>query len=185
MKYRTILVDPPYPQPMTGAFKSRHVRPKALPYKSMTIEQIKALDIEQYAEPGSHIWLWATNTFHRDAFDILAGWGFKFLNEITWVKPSGLGAYFANTTQPLLFGYYKKCQFHKARWRPTHIHGNVKPGEHSKKPESSYKLIEDVSDEYRIELFARFEREGWTQIGDELGVPITLQPSIMTKERIG
>ena len=181
MKYRTITIDPPYPQPMTGGFKSRHSRPKELPYKSMTLEQIKSLDIAQYAEPGTHLYLWTTNKFLRESFDIMEKWGFKYLVTLTWIKPSGLGAWFANTTQHCLFGYYQKCQFNKARWKPTHFTGIVKPGEHSKKPESSYQLMESVSDEPRLEIFARTKREGWDYIGDELGKPIEIQCT--TKDR--
>lgn len=171
-KYRCIVIDPPYPQPMTGAFKSRHSRPKKLPYKTMTIPQIKALPISDYAEPGCHLWLWTTNKFLRDSYDIMDVWGFKNLSICTWIKPSGLGAWFANTTQHVLFGYYQKCQFNKLRWRPTHFYGVVKPGQHSKKPESFFELVEQISDNPRIEIFARETRPGYDFIGDELGKPI-------------
>ena len=185
MKNRCILIDPPVKQPMTGSFKSRHSRPEKLPYKTMTGDEIKSLPIEDYAEEGCHLWLWTTNRFLRDAFDFMDSWNFKYLNTITWVKPSGLGAWFANTTQHVLFGYYKKCQFHKARYLPTHFNGIVKPGEHSKKPESLFQLIEWISDEPRIEIFARQKRPRWDYVGDELGKSITASGiTLSNKEEI-
>jgi N6-adenosine-specific RNA methylase IME4 len=41
--------------------------------------------------------------------------------------------------------------------------------EHSRKPEGIYDVIEACSPGPRLELFARSERPGWTQWGDELG----------------
>lgn len=172
MKYRTIVIDPPYPHRLTGQFK-RENRAKQLPYKTMTMNEIHSLDIEKYADIGCHLWLWTTNSHLKDSFDLLKSWNFTYLNTITWCKTSGVGAYFANTTQHILMAYYKSCKFNKARWKPTHfITKPVGKGEHSKKPESSYQLIESISDEPRLEIFARTKREGWDYIGDELGVPI-------------
>ena len=173
-KYRCILIDPPTPQPMIGKFKGRHSISDKLHYKTMTIEQIKSLPVEEFAEEGCHLWLWTTNAFLKDSFDFMAAWNFKYLNIITWIKPSGLGAWFVNTTQHVLFGYYKKCQFNKVKYLPTHFNGIVKPGEHSKKPNSLLQLVEWISDEPRIEIFARKKRPRWDYIGDELGKPISI-----------
>lgn len=170
--YKTIVIDPPWEHELTGSFK-RENRAKTLPYKTMTLEQIKSLPISDYADIGCHIWLWTTNRMLRQSFEVLESWGFKYLTMITWVKTSGVGAYFANTTQHILFGYYKKCLFTKARWKPTHfITKPVGKGQHSVKPEESYQLIESISELPRIDIFARKERIGYDVIGDELGKPI-------------
>jgi len=173
MLYRTILIDPPWEQPLTGQYKtSRKHRPTKLPYETMSLERIKALDIGSMAEIGCHLWLWTTNAFLRDGFDVMAAWGFKYLAPITWRKPSGMGNYFVHVTQTVLFGYYKKCQFNLGRYFPTHFEGI--PERHSAKPHQSYELIEKVSDPERIEIFARpwtplFEaRPGWDVWGNEV-----------------
>ena len=77
-KYRCILIDPPTPQPMIGKFKGRHSSSDKLHYKTMTIEQIKSLPVEEYAEEGCHLWLWTTNAFLKDSFDFMAAWNFKY-----------------------------------------------------------------------------------------------------------
>jgi N6-adenosine-specific RNA methylase IME4 len=41
--------------------------------------------------------------------------------------------------------------------------------EHSRKPERLYDVIEQCSPGPRLELFARAERPGWSQWGNELG----------------
>lgn len=166
-KYQTILADPPYPQKIIGKFASRNRRALELNYPTMTVQQIADLDVRQLADLGCHLWLWATNQFLHDAFHIMEAWGFKYLQAITWVKPSGVGAYFANTTQHLLFGYYQKCVFGNARFLPTHFQTGTPKG-HSVKPEASFGLIESVSCEPRIELFSRRKRFGWDCWGNEV-----------------
>jgi len=42
------------------------------------------------------------------------------------------------------------------------------PKRHSQKPAGFYSLIESISDEPRIELFARQRREGWDAYGNEV-----------------
>ena len=168
MKYRTILIDPPWPHPMTGQFKKRENRAPALRYPTMSLEEITKLPIENLAETGSHLWLWTTNQMLPVSYSIVKNWGFNYLATVTWIKPSGMGAYFANTTQHMIMGYYKSCKFTLARWRPTHFTGNVLRGKHSVKPEESYKLIESISLPDRIELFARKSRDGWISIGNEI-----------------
>ncbi len=172
-KYRTILVDPPWNQKMAGKYSTRHKRKVKLPYETMTIEEIKSMPIGELAEEGCHLWLWTTNQFIKQAFEIMESWGFKYLSLITWVKPSGCGNWFVSRTQHILFGYKDKCQFNKARYKPTVLHTNI-PKKHSQKPEEFYELIESISDNKRLELFARTKTEGWDVWGNEVESNIKL-----------
>lgn len=174
MKYRTILADPPWEQPMSGKWKRREAgkhRP-CLPYPTMTLEEIKSLPVSDFAEVGCHLWLWTTNAFLQAGFEVMRAWGFTYLAPVHWRKPSGQGNYFIHHTQTVLFGYFQKCKFNKARYRPNWF--EAKPGEHSAKPCESYELIESISDEPRLELFARpltplFQnRLGWHVWGNEV-----------------
>jgi N6-adenosine-specific RNA methylase IME4 len=131
----------------------------------MPVEAIKALPVESIAGDQAHLWLWTTNQFLRAAFDVLDAWGFKYLATVTWVKPSGLGAWFANTTQHCLFGYYGKCHFPLARYKPTHFLAT--PRRHSAKPEEFYNLVRSISPGPRLDMFNRRVLEGFTGWGDE------------------
>lgn len=171
--YRTILADPPWQQSMAGKYSlTRNRRPKGLPYQSMTVEQIKALPVNDLADDGCHLWLWTTNQYLVAGFDVMRAWGFKYLCPITWVKPSGLGNWFIHRTQTILFGYKGRCEFPLARYKPNVIF--APEGAHSEKPKASYELIESVSPEPRLELFARpitpmFQKiEGWDVWGNEV-----------------
>jgi len=166
-KYFTILADPPYPQKMAGKYARRIKRRKELPYPTLSIEEIKRLPVEKFAEEGCHLWLWTTNQFLREAFEIMEAWGFKYLTTITWAKPSGCGNWFVSRTQHILFGYYKKCKFNKERYKPTIFFAGL-PKRHSEKPIEFYDLIESISDIPCLELFARQKREGWDAWGNEI-----------------
>lgn len=166
MKYRTILVDPPWPVKVAMGFKrKRQGYRKALDYSTMTVEEIGALNLCDLADDNCHCWLWTTNVFLPQALDILEGWGFKYHCPVTWVKPSGVGAYFISRTQTLLFGYRGKIDM-KTKFRPNVLFAPSR--RHSQKPECSYELIEQVSHPPRLELFARWQREGWTVMGNEI-----------------
>jgi len=181
VKYKTILADPPWEQKMAGKYKTRRRRITKLPYNTMGINEIKELPIKDLAEDGCHLWLWATNQFLKEAFEVMEAWGFKYLTTITWVKPSGCGNWFISRTQHCLFGYKNKCQFKKARYAPTVFFANL-PKRHSEKPKEFYNLIESISIEKRLEIFAREQREGWDCWGNE--VPTHLQLNLKTETAI-
>jgi N6-adenosine-specific RNA methylase IME4 len=174
MKFRTIVADPPWDQPMRGKRnrKREGVLPERLPYPTMTLDDIKALPIGDFSETGCHNWLWTTNAFLRQGFDVMDAWGFKYLAPVTWIKPSGAGNWFVHRTQTILFGYYKKCQFNLERYLPTCF--EALPSRHSEKPEESFMLIERVSDPERVELFSRRKRNEWSAWGNEIESDIEL-----------
>jgi len=176
-KYRTILVDPPWPSKAIGKFKahgliSKDISESGTPYGIMSMPDILALPIQRFAAVSTHLWLWTTNRFIHEAFHCLESWGFKYLYTFTAYKPSGCGAYMAVTTQHLLLGYYKRCIFNKKKWFKLHF--PYTPSKHSQKPEIIYEIIEAVSEEPRLELFARQKREGWDVWGNEVECNIEL-----------
>lgn len=176
MRYRTIAADPPWEQGLlTGGRIGGRPVAKRLPYPTMSTEAIAALPVAEIAQRGCHLWLWTTNRMLRSAFMVMESWGFTYLTTVTWVKPSGFGAWFANTTQHVLFGYFDRCEFPGRRYAPTHF--EAKKGIHSAKPDAFYDLVEQVSPEPRLELFARSWRPGWDVWGNEVVSDIHLTPA--------
>jgi N6-adenosine-specific RNA methylase IME4 len=171
--YRTILADPPWKQQMSGNYNvTRHKRPGTLQYETMSLKEICALNVAELAADDCHLWLWTTNQFLDEGFDVMRSWGFKYLAPIHWIKPSGLGNYFIHRTQTCLFGYRRFCKFEKSRYLPNIIEAPARA--HSAKPEATYSFIESISAAPRIELFARpwtplFQgRIGWHVWGNEV-----------------
>lgn len=173
MKYNTILIDPPWPITLTGKYTStRCHRPDKLPYPTLSLAAIYRLPIESLANIGCHLYLWTTNKFLHTGFHALRHWNFTYLIPLHWIKPSGLGNYFVHRTQTMLFAYYKKCIFRRARYRPNILEAPAT--KHSQKPTVSYDLIEAVSPPPRLELFARQQRPGWDVWGNEVESTIEL-----------
>ena len=187
MKYKTILADLPWMEVGGGKIKrgaDRH-------YPLMKTKDIIALPVVDFAEDNAHLYLWVTNNFLQDGLNVMKAWGFNYKTMITWGKDKmGLGQYFRGMTEHMLFGVrgvlpYKivddKRQQGKTlietMYEDEFPEGNIfyaPRGEHSKKPEASYQMIEKVSYPDYLELFARDKRSGWSVWGNEVDIDIDL-----------
>ncbi len=161
-KYKTIYADPPWME--VGGGKIR--RGADAHYPLMTTEQIMALPVGELADPdGCHLYLWTTNNFLPDALKVAEAWGFEYVTMITWLKEKqGLGQYYRGMTEHCLFCRTKKVLPYKIEngRRQQGITGFFEmKREHSRKPETMRQMIERVSYEPRIELFARTRYPGW------------------------
>lgn len=182
MIYRTILADPPWPLSLAGQRKraKERAKPSLLPYETMSVDAICRMDVGALAADDCHLWLWTTNQHLEEGFKVMRAWGFKYLAPVHWLKPSGQGNWFIHRTQTLLFGYRKHCIFPMARY-VANIFTTGDPVRHSQKPEESFAMIESISPESRLELFARQRRAGWHSWGDEVQSDITIEGEGHTK----
>lgn len=167
-QYKTIYIDPPWPERGGGKIKRGADRHYAL----MSIKEIKALPIASLADPeGCHLYMWTTNNYLPDALECVKAWGFQYVTLITWCKDSmGLGQYFRGMTEHCIFATTQKKLPYKLEEgkRMQGVTGFVEPKrEHSRKPETMRKMIERVSYTPRIELFARRAAPGWKLWGNE------------------
>ncbi len=181
-KYRTIVADPPWKYNVWGKgsdksiFNKKHNQSSiTIPYNTMAIEEIKALNVADLADGNCELYLWATQKYLPDAFEVLKAWGFKYCQTLTWCKtPMGLGqgGIFCPTTEFILLG--RKGKMPKVK-RINTTWWNIKRTKiHSKKPEYFQDLIETVTDEPRLEMFARRKRTGWDVWGNEVESDITI-----------
>jgi len=174
-RYRTILADPPWP------YRQKLDRPTTrggLKYPTMSVEEIAAIPVSEWADRDCQCWLWATNAHLHDAFHVLEAWGFRYITMATWVKTKmGLGYWLRGKTEHLLLGVSgsPRSKFigeHGESGYDWSTFMHAPPRGHSKKPNCSYDMIEALSEEPRLELFARLYRLGWETWGDELGIKI-------------
>ena len=185
-KYRTIVADPPWKYGVWGkgsknalyATKDFNIDAE-IPYKTMSVEEIKALNVAYLADENCELYLWTTQKYLPDAFEVLKAWGFKYCQTLTWCKTpmgTGQGGVYCPTTEFLILG--RKGKMPKAKRIDT-TWWNVKRvwKTHSKKPEFFQDLIETVSDVPRLEMFARRKRVGWDIWGNELENDVELETS--------
>lgn len=176
-QYATIVADPPWEVmagPLTGREGFGDARAsKPLPYPSMTVEQIKALQVP--AADNAHLYLWTTNGYLRDAFDVVKAWGFQYSTTLVWSKNvmgGGLGGAFGISTEFCLFARRGSLKAHGRvggtwfNWkRPYDERGKPR---HSAKPPEFLTMVEEVSPGPYLEMFARDHREGWHVWGNEV-----------------
>jgi N6-adenosine-specific RNA methylase IME4 len=176
IKYPTILADPPWRfANRTGKMAPEHRRLHR--YQTMALDEIKALPIPGLAADQSHLYLWVPNALLPDGLAVMAAWGFTYKTNIIWYKVRqdggpdgrGVGFYFRNVTEMLLFGIRGSMRTREAGRRQVNLIPTLKQ-KHSRKPEAFYDLIEACSPGPYLELFARYLRPEWSQWGDQLGI---------------
>jgi N6-adenosine-specific RNA methylase IME4 len=172
--FSTILVDPPWRfQNRTGKMAPEHRRLRR--YRTMDVAEIQALPVARYAREKSHLYLWCPNALLEDGLSILKAWGFTYKTNLVWLKirkdggpdGRGVGFYFRNVTELLLFGVRGKLRTLAPGRRQVNVIARQKR-EHSRKHDEQYALIEQCSPGPYLELFARERAAGWTSWGDEV-----------------
>jgi N6-adenosine-specific RNA methylase IME4 len=186
-QYATIVADPPWEvsagralgayvldgnRQLFGGFTDDQTS-RPLAYPSMTVDEIKALQVP--AADNAHLYLWTTNGYLREAFDVVKAWGFQYSTTLVWAKNvmgGGLGGAFGISTEYVLFCRRGSLKAHGRvggtwfNWkRPYDERGKPR---HSAKPANFYALVEDVSPGPYLELFAREKRPGWHVWGNEV-----------------
>lgn len=175
-KYNTIYADPPWQfQNRTGKVAPEHRR--LMRYETMTLEEIKALPVSEIAGEKAHLYLWVPNALLPEGLEVMSAWGFEYKSNLVWEKVRkdggpdgrGVGFYFRNVTELVLFGIKKKSAPNRtlapARSQVNLIRAMKR--EHSRKPDEMIQIIEACSLAPRIELFARGVREGWDMWGNQ------------------
>ena len=174
--FGTILADPPWQFiNKTGKIAPEHKRLSR--YGTMKLPDIMALPVAQFAAPVSHLYLWCPNAMLPDGLAVMKAWGFTYKSNIVWHKirkdggsdGRGVGFYFRNVTELVLFGVRGKDARTLAPGRRQVNFIATMKREHSRKPAELYPIIEACSPAPRLELFARGIRRGWRQWGDQAG----------------
>lgn len=173
-KYSTIYADPPWRfQNRSGKVAPEHKRLNR--YETMSLEDIKKLPVSEIAAEKSHLYLWVPNALLPDGLAVMEAWGFEYKSNLIWEKVRkdgepdgrGVGFYFRNVTEILLFGVKgnKNRTLDPARSQVNLI--RTMKREHSRKPDEMVDLIERCSPGPYLEMFARGDREGWDMWGNQ------------------
>ena len=173
-KFATILADPPWQfQNRTGKVAPEHKRLSR--YGTLTVPEISALPVSDIAAPTAHLYLWVPNALLPDGLAVMAAWGFNYKSNIVWHKirkdggsdGRGVGFYFRNVTELLLFGVRGKNARTREAGRRQVNYMATRKREHSRKPDEQYELIESCSHGPYLELFARGTRPNWALWGNQ------------------
>jgi len=172
--YGTILADPPWQfTNRTGKMAPEHRRLSR--YTTLTLQAIKDMPVSVVAAEQSHLYLWVPNALLREGLEVMEAWGFHHKPNLIWHKirkdggpdGRGVGFYFRNTTEIVLFGVRGRLRTLAAGRTQVNII-KTRKREHSRKPEELYNIIAACSPGPFLELFARGQRANWDQWGNEV-----------------
>lgn len=173
-KFKTVLADPPWQfQNRTGKMAPEHKRLSR--YGTMSLADIKAIPVSDHLEDSAHIYLWVPNALLPEGIEVLKAWGFNYKSNLVWYKirkdggpdGRGVGFYFRNVTELVLFGVRGKNARTLAPGRRQVNLLSTRKREHSRKPDELFKIIEECSPGPYLEMFARGSRAGWSSWGDQ------------------
>jgi N6-adenosine-specific RNA methylase IME4 len=181
--FRTVLADPPWRfDNSSGKVAPEHRR--LFRYESMTLDEICALPVARFMAEPAHLYLWCPNALLPDGLRVTAAWGFTYKSNIVWHKVRkdggsdgrGVGFYFRNVTELLLFGVKGSNARTLEPGRRQVNFLETRKREHSRKPDELYPIIEACSPPPYLELFARTQQQTglfpcrqqpWVRLGDE------------------
>lgn len=174
-KFHTILADPPWQfHNRTGKMAPEHKRLNR--YPTLSLDDIKQLPVQDYLNEPAHLYLWVPNALLCEGLEVMKAWGFTYKTNLIWYKirkdggpdGRGVGFYFRNVTEIILFGVRGKSA---RTLDPGRTQVNIiqsRKREHSRKPDELYNLIEQCSPPPYLELFARGQRPQWKQWGNQV-----------------
>ncbi len=173
-RYSTIYADPPWRfQNRTG--KVAPENKKLNRYETMHLDEIMALPVAEISAEKSHLYLWVPNALLPEGLEVMKAWGYTYKGNIVWEKVRkdgepdgrGVGFYFRNVTELLLFGIKGAPNRTLAPARSQVNLVRTQKREHSRKPDELIPIIEGCSPGPYLELFARGDREGWDMWGNQ------------------
>jgi N6-adenosine-specific RNA methylase IME4 len=182
--YTTIVADPPWPYEtaINGTSALAHTVKRDgsiargvddMGYGVMTIPDLCALPVQGIAATNAHLYLWTTNAFMDEAYDVARAWGFRPKTILTWCKvhqddhtrvSMKTGYYFRGATEHALFCVRGSLPLQTSAGLPTaYLWPRI--GEHSAKPAAFLHLVEQASPGPYVELFSRNPNLGWDSWG--------------------
>jgi N6-adenosine-specific RNA methylase IME4 len=173
-KFATVLADPPWRfDNKTGKVAPGHKRLSR--YETLSFEEIEQLPVCEITREVAHLYLWVPNALLPQGLSVMRAWGFQYKSNIVWHKirkdggpdGRGVGFYFRNVTELLLFGVRGKSARTLQPGRRQVNFLATRKREHSRKPDEQYAIIESCSPGPFLELFARGTRPNWTVWGHQ------------------
>ena len=163
-RYPVIYLDPPWRYEHAES-ESRAIENQ---YPTMSLDEIKAMDMDKVAFDDCVMFIWATSPKLAEAFEVLAAWGFSYRTCAVWDKQKiGMGYYFRQQHELLLIAVRGQPPTPAPADRPSSVFSYPR-GQHSAKPHEVYEIIEAMYPTLpKLEMFCRTPREGWGTWGNQ------------------
>tara|TARA_Y100000385_G_scaffold274732_1_gene318226 strand:+ start:2511 stop:3629 length:1119 start_codon:yes stop_codon:yes gene_type:complete len=165
--FDVVSVDPPWNYEGENKNKTSFDsvgRRVANPYPEMSTQEIKQIELPLMED--SIVFLWTTHKFLPDALEILKEWNLEYKGTLVWNKEKmGMGAWFRMQCEFCLVGIKGKPYWENTKYRDIL---NEPRREHSRKPDSFFTMVEEITLGRRLEYFSREKRQGWEVFGNDI-----------------
>lgn len=176
MAYQVIYADPPWDY---GGREQHNKKKRNMcvvdHYATMTLEQIKALNVKGVCHKDCLLFMWSSSPHLDQAIDLMKAWGFEY-KTIAFVwdkKKTNPGYYTLSQCEICIVG--KRGKFPDRGSRKERQFLSEMRGRHSAKPIEVRERIERMFPTARkLEMFARSRVDGWDAWGNEVEGGITL-----------
>ncbi len=193
-KYQIIYADPPwrFSSRQLQRYNKERFSSLECEYRTMSIEEIKALDIKSITSDDASLFLWTPDAHVKVAIEVIEAWGFNYTTvAFIWEKitkygklVATLGSWTMKNCELCLLGTKGYMLKYK---QSNNVYQLIKAERqrHSTKPQEARKrIVRLFGDIPRIELFARGDRvkdllgynqfDGWDVWGNEVESNIEL-----------
>ena len=158
--FEVVVIDPPWSYGREYDPESSRV---ANPYPEM--DQSELLKLSPPFADDCVLFLWTTHKFLFDAKELMDKWGFDYKANLVWNKEKiGMGAWLRMQCEFCLVGIKGKPAWNNTTHRDIISESRR---EHSRKPESFYTFVEQVTTGRRLDYFSRAQRDGWEVFGND------------------
>jgi N6-adenosine-specific RNA methylase IME4 len=158
--FDVLVIDPPWPydrQPADSGMRGE------VDYATLSLDELRAHQLPAAAD--CVLWLWTTNSFMCEAYDLAYAWHFTPKTILTWDKVTpGLGHWLRNVTEHCLLAV-KGHPPVQLTTQSTLLREARR--EHSRKPEAFYTLVDSLCLGRKLDYFGRTPRAGWNTYGLE------------------
>lgn len=161
-KYSVIYARPPwkYSRQHPPEFSTKEENYQTF-HTLMSLDEILAFPIENFAEKDCILFLWATTPMLPEAIKVTNAWGFVYKTLFTWEKTNDgcMGYWFKTCTEHIIIATKGSVKAFGSNIRNCYHEPQYRNG---RKPEYFYHLIEKLAKgAKKIELFAKRQRKGW------------------------
>ena len=172
-KYSIIYADPPWDykgQKQHAGKNKADTGGAATHYDTIKSSDLKKLPVVDVCANNALLFMWITNPHLDQGIELLKAWGFNYATvAFVWDKVRvNPGFYTMSQCELCIVG--KRGKIPKPRGaRNVRQFLSEMRGEHSEKPETVRKRIEEMfPSHYKLELFARDSTMGWESWGKEV-----------------
>ena len=169
--YQIIYADPPW-EYSTSQFMGKRITSNARHhYPTMSMKELKALKVEDIADPkGCLMFMWTSSPHLAKAIDLMEDWGFKYITiGFIWDKKRlNPGHYTMSQCEVCIIGKLNKIPQPRGARNIRQL-VSIERTRHSQKPgEVRDRIKQMFPTQKAVELFARKKHKGWAAWGNEV-----------------